>query len=492
MKIVDKIYEAHRRGEATVSFEFFPAKSDEANSNLQLRIRNMARTLKPTFVTLTWRSAFKNEQRWLSIGKHVQMELGIDVLLHLTCHLPRADLKRILQNCRDSGIKNILALRGDPPIGVDKWKPVPGGFSNALELVRMIREEHDDFFCIAVAGYPEVHTECWNSPDLPPSEQMRQLDLDRVKLKQDAGADMIITQFFLDVDDLLEWVHRCRQHGITIPIIPGYLPIQNYSTFRTFTEWCKTKVPMSIVDDLEELKNDDASVRRYGTQLAIDHCRRLLESSAYREAPSLHFFTMNLEQCVTEVLQGLGLRTAEDAEGSDEEGEEAEEGEDAEGGGGEASKSLARRRRSSRPNVSTGDKGWAGSSCEVRPIFWANRAQSYENRTALWEEYPNGRWGDSRSPAYGELTEYYLAGTVHTLYTIHHTVLWRVNGILPGSEAAEGGQEEDLEAGAAVGGGHMAGVHRLHRRTHPLSTMVRHITSGGDICSAEQVHILSE
>jgi methylenetetrahydrofolate reductase (NADPH) len=391
MKIVDKINEAHRRGEVSISFEFFPAKSDEANANLQLRIKKMARVLNPTFVTLTWRSAFKDEKRWLSIGQHVQLELGIDVLLHLTCHLPRADLKRILQNCRDNGIKNILALRGDPPIGIDKWKPVPGGFSNAVELVRMIREEHGDFFCVAVAGYPEVHTECWNSPDLPPSEQMRQLDLERLKLKQDAGADMIITQFFLDVDEEVEWVHRCRQHGISIPIIPGYLPIQNYSTFRTFTEWCKTKVPMSVIDDLEELKNDDASVRRYGTQLAIDHCRRLLESSAHRHAPSLHFFTMNLEQCVTEILHGLGLRVEKETVEEREQGG-AEEEEEL----GATSKSRVRARYRGKSN------GSAGSSCEVRPIFWANRAHSYECRTALWEEYPNGRCALARfcsSPA---------------------------------------------------------------------------------------------
>ena len=200
-----------------------PQQTEEGVGNLLSRIEDMAYRLQPTFVTLTWRSAFKDEALWLKIGATVQREFGVDILMHLTCHLPRADLVRILQNARDAGIRNILALRGDPPIGEDKWQPAPGAFSHAVELVRLIRELHGDYFCVAVAAYPEVHTECWNNPDLPPSEQSLAQDLAHLKEKVDAGADFVITQFFYDVDKFLAFAAKCRESGIpaTVPILPG-------------------------------------------------------------------------------------------------------------------------------------------------------------------------------------------------------------------------------------------------------------------------------
>lgn len=185
----------------------------------------MTYRLQPTFVTLTWRSAFKNESLWLKIGATVQKEFGVDILMHLTCHLPKADLVRVLKNAREAGIRNILALRGDPPIGEDKWQRTAGGFSNAVELVRLIREEHGDWFCVAVAGYPEVHTECWNNPELPPSEQAMALDLKRLREKVEAGADFVITQFFYDTERFDTFAAKCREAGIpaSVPILPGYL-----------------------------------------------------------------------------------------------------------------------------------------------------------------------------------------------------------------------------------------------------------------------------
>lgn len=137
----------------------------------------------------------------------------------------QADLVRVLKNAREAGIRNILALRGDPPIGEDKWQRTPGGFSNAVELVRLIREEHGDWFCVAVAGYPEVHTECWNNPDLPPSEQAMALDLKRLREKVEAGADFVITQFFYDTERYETFAAKCREAGIpaSVPILPGYL-----------------------------------------------------------------------------------------------------------------------------------------------------------------------------------------------------------------------------------------------------------------------------
>lgn len=377
-KIIDSIQASYAASDAatarpTVSFEFFPAKTDAGVFNLLTRVEEMGLALQPTFVTLTWRSAFTDEKLWLRIGAHIQREFQLDVLLHLTCHLPREQLKEILRSARAAGIRNILALRGDPPIGAERWKPIPNGLNNAVDLIQLIREEHGDYFCVACAGYAEVHTESWNHPELPPSNEARKLDIARLKLKQDAGADFVITQFFFDVDNMVQWIADCRAAGITIPILPGYLPIQNYSSFCKFTSWCKTRVPADVLQALDAIQNDDAAVRRYGTQLAIDTCRKLLAHGV----KSLHFYTMNLATTVTQVLEGLEL--------------------------------LPSRNQRELPWQSLRQNGTAERAEQVRPIFWSNRQASYIARTAEWDEFPNGRWGDRTSPAYGELSEYYLA-----------------------------------------------------------------------------------
>jgi methylenetetrahydrofolate reductase (NADPH) len=359
----------------TISFEFFPAKTQDGVFNLLNRVEEMGFSLQPTFVTLTWRSAFKDEQLWLRIGQHIQKEFQLDVLMHLTCHLPKEKLKEILHKAKEAGIRNILALRGDPPIGADKWKPIPNGLNNAVDLIKLIREEHGDYFCIACAGYAEVHTESWNHPDLPPSKEAKLLDLERLKMKQDAGADFIITQFFFDVENMIQWIKECRTNGILIPILPGYLPIQNYHSFCKFTSWCKTRVPQDVLDALEKIKNDDAEVKKYGTQLAIQTCRLLLDAGI----KSLHFYTMNLASTVTKVLEGLELIP---------------------------SKKILPWQNTSLRRSST---NFSNKEEQIRPIFWSNRQASYIARTAEWDEFPNGRWGDRTSPAYGDLSEYYLA-----------------------------------------------------------------------------------
>ncbi|RLN86281.1 hypothetical protein BBJ28_00021425 [Nothophytophthora sp. Chile5] len=374
-KIIDSVLSAYRApedGRPTISFEFFPAKTNAGVFNLLTRVEEMGLALQPTFVTLTWRSAFTDEQLWLRIGAHIQNEFQLDVLLHLTCHLPTQQLKQILHKARAAGIRNILALRGDPPIGADRWTPVEGGLSNAVDLIRLIRQEHGDYFCVACAGYAEVHTEAWNHPELPPSNEARALDLQRLRAKQDAGADFIITQFFFDVDNMIQWIADCKAAGISIPILPGYLPIQNYSSFCKFTSWCKTRVPADVLSALDAIKNDDAAVRRYGTQLAVDTCRRLVAAGVR----SLHFYTMNLAATVTQVMEGLEL--------------------------------LPARNQRDLPWQSTLQRS-AAEGEQVRPIFWSNRQASYIARTAAWDEFPNGRWGDRTSPAYGDLSEYYLA-----------------------------------------------------------------------------------
>jgi len=353
-------------------------QSLDGMDNLLSRIAEMGERLKPTFISLTWRASFKNEDVWLKIGSTVQKKLGIDVLLHLTCHLPRKDLVRVLNKAREAGIQNILALRGDSAHitagssshNNSRWRACKDGFKNAIELVHLIRAEHGDYFCVGVGGYPEVHTSCWNSPYLPPSDQSRELDLVRLKDKVDAGADFIITQFFYDVDVFGEFVRRCEEIGITVPIIPGYAPIQNYSSFEKFKSWVKPQIPQRIELGLAEIKDDDEKVQQFGVELGTRQCGALLKLGV----PGLHFFTLNLAVSVASILRQLKLRDD----------------------------SL----------MSSRELPWRGlvrEREEVRPIFWAHRHSSYLSRTSTWEEYPNGRWGDSRSAATFELTDYYLA-----------------------------------------------------------------------------------
>ena len=221
-RVVDTLREATEDGRATVSFEFFPPKAGTARDaqaeNLLRRIAQMGSLLSPLFVALTWRSDFTAttyKPLWLDLGSSIQNSTGLDVMLHLTCHLPRDELEKVLAAARRAGIRNILALRGDAAVqlpassGVSargnrlarRWMPPlggGGGFKHAVELVALIRQLHGDWFCIAVGAYPEVHIEAWNSPDLPPSDQARLADIGHLRAKQDAGADLIITQVSRD------------------------------------------------------------------------------------------------------------------------------------------------------------------------------------------------------------------------------------------------------------------------------------------------------
>eukprot|EP01138_Halocafeteria_seosinensis_P016498 gb/GECG01016829.1/.p1 GENE.gb/GECG01016829.1/~~gb/GECG01016829.1/.p1 ORF type:complete len:1242 (+),score=202.80 gb/GECG01016829.1/:1-3726(+) len=388
-KIVRKLERARlRETRPSVSFEFFPAKTEAGVNNLLSRIQDMSFRLQPTFVTLTWQSHFKDESVWLNIGSKVQQHFGVDTLLHLTCHLPKEDLKRILNNARKAGIRNILALRGDPPIRASVynsgestsstakpvWRTVPGGLKNALELVELIRAEHGDYFCIAVAGYPEVHTENWNDLHLPPSEQAQIRDLERLKMKVDAGADFVLTQFFFDLDIFFDFERRCREMGIHVPIVPSCMPVQTYRSFCQFTRWCRTRVPSKVLKDIESIRGNDEAVREYGIRLGTDLCRRLLDHGYY----AIHFYTMNLNEAVSRILENLDM--------------------------------IPKPHERPMPwMMGPGDASSKRPQEEVRPIFWVKRAASYLSRTANWREFPNGRWGDARSPAYGELTDYYLA-----------------------------------------------------------------------------------
>lgn len=237
---------------------------------------------------------------------------GLETILHMTCcHQSREEITGHLHKAKQLGLKNILALRGDP-IG-DQWEEEEGGFNYATDLVKHIRNEFGDYFDVCVAGYPKGH----------PEGESFEADLKHLKEKVAAGADFIITQLFFEADTFFRFVKACSEIGITCPILPGIFPIQGYHSLRQLVKLSKLEVPQQIKDVIEPIKDNDAAIRNYGIEQAVSLCQELLASGL---VPGLHFYTLNRE-----------VATIEE-----------------------------------------------------------------------WDEFPNGRWGNSSSPAFGELKDYYL------------------------------------------------------------------------------------
>ncbi|KXZ51560.1 hypothetical protein GPECTOR_12g523 [Gonium pectorale] len=234
-------------------------------------------------------------------------------------------------------------------------------------VCRTRSKEYGDYFGICVAGYPEAH------PDgiVEDPEQMDKnywADIAYLKQKVEAGADFIITQLFYDVDIFVKFVADCRSVGITVPILPGIMPIMTYGGFKRMTGFCKTKVPAEISDALEAIKDNDEAVRNFGIDLGVTMCRRLMEAGT----PGLHMYTLNLERSAVAILEKLGLV---DTKG--------------------VPRSLP---------WSHVPQGTSRAVEAVRPVFWSARPKAYLRRTQGWPAYPAGRWGDV-SPAFAELPD---------------------------------------------------------------------------------------
>lgn len=367
--ISEKIRQRASEGRTFFSFEYFPPKTPTGVANLYERAQRMAQA-EPLFCDVTWGAGGGTSELTLDLSGNIQRYMGVDVMMHLTCtNMPAGMVREGLRGAKERGIRNILALRGDPPAGKE-WTKCEDGFEHATDLVRFIRQEYREYFSICVAGYPEGHPSGFLDGKLTMEEEYAHL-----KEKIDAGADFVITQMFYDVDAFLGFVRKCRDIGITVPILPGILPIQNYGGFKRMTGFCKTRVPQPILKALEPIKDDEAAVKQFGISLGMDMCQRILRSGL---CPGVHFYSLNLEKSVMSIIDGLDLIPKT-----------------------ESIRSLPWR-------PATLDKRRLE---DVRPIFWANRPMSYLERTSTWDEYPNGRWGDSRSPAYGDLTDHHLLGS---------------------------------------------------------------------------------
>lgn len=361
MHIKDMMIEAERSGKPTFSFEFFPPKTAQGVQNLYDRMDRM-HGLGPSFIDITWGAGGRLAQLTCEMVGVAQSVYGLETCMHLTCtDMGKEKVGEALKNAYKAGCTNILALRGDPPREKEKWEAAEGGFQYAKDLVKFIRESYGNHFDIGVAGYPEG---CDDQDD-------EELLLDHLKEKVDAGGTFIVTQMFYDVDNFLRWVGKVRAKGITIPIIPGIMPISTYASFLRRCNHMGCKVPEEWAAALEPVKNDDSAVREVGKGLVADMCRKILAGGINH----LHFYTMNLAQATRMVLDELELTPSETRP---------------------LKQALPWRQ----------SLGLGRREEDVRPIFWRNRNKSYVVRTQEWDEFPNGRWGDSRSPAFGELDAY--------------------------------------------------------------------------------------
>ncbi|KAI9800868.1 MAG: hypothetical protein M1825_003651 [Sarcosagium campestre] len=361
MHIKDKLAEAKRSGQPMFSFEFFPPKTAQGVQNLYDRMDRM-HAMGPSFIDVTWGAGGRLSHLTCEMVNVAQSVYGLETCMHLTCtDMEKGKVDAALKEAYKAGCTNILALRGDPPREQEKWEAVDGGFRYAKDLVKYIRDTYGDHFDIGVAGYPEGCDD-QSDPDLL---------MEHLKEKVDAGGTFVVTQMFYDVDIFLEWVTKCRENGINVPIIPGIMPIQTHAAFLRRANWSKCRIPPAWTKVLDPIKNDDAAVREVGKGLVAEMCRKILSAGILH----LHFYTMNLEQATRMILEELELLPS----------------------AGTPLKQPLPWRQS---------LGLNRRDENVRPIFWRNRNKSYVMRTQDWDEFPNGRWGDSRSPAFGELDAY--------------------------------------------------------------------------------------
>jgi methylenetetrahydrofolate reductase (NADPH) len=274
--------------ERIFSLELFPPKTDEGAAKLRETRRQLAQ-LKPRFFSVTFGAGGSTRDRTLETVAEIQGE-GLEAAPHLSCIGSTKDnIREILETYKSHGIRHIVALRGDQPSGV----AYPGEFRYANELVEFIRLETGDWFDIEVAAYPEMH---------PQARNWRE-DLSNFKNKVEAGANAAITQYFFNADAYFNFVDECRELDIAIPIVPGIMPINNYSQLARFSTMCGAEIPRWLARKLESYYDDTASIKAFGLDYVTGLCDRLLQGGA----PGLHFYTLNQAGPTTTIWQRLGL-----------------------------------------------------------------------------------------------------------------------------------------------------------------------------------------
>jgi methylenetetrahydrofolate reductase (NADPH) len=288
--VVSTLRELVSTGERSFSFEFFPPKDDEGERALWKAIRELE-PLHPTYVSVTYGAGGSTRDRTVRVTENIASDTTLTPVGHLTCvGQSREELRHVIGAYAAAGVRNVLALRGDPPGGPGaEWVRHPEGLDHAVELVRMVRRLGD--FSVGVAAFPEKHPEAVD------------FDADAKVLaeKAEAGADFAVTQFFFRSEDYLTLVERAQAYGCDIPIIPGIMPITNLGQIQRFAQLSGAEVPAEVVAQISRFEDDKTAVRQAGIELATKLCDDLLAGGA----PGLHFYTLNRSKATREIYANL-------------------------------------------------------------------------------------------------------------------------------------------------------------------------------------------
>ncbi|MFN4087503.1 MAG: methylenetetrahydrofolate reductase [NAD(P)H] [Alphaproteobacteria bacterium] len=277
-----------------VSFEFFPPKTEAMEATLWETVKRLE-PLGPRFVSVTYGAGGTTRERTHATVKRIRDETRLEPAAHLTCvAATRAEIDTVARDYWAAGIRHIVALRGDPPAGDARYEPHPGGYDYAADLVAGLRGVAG--FEISVAAYPEKHPEAADAAT----------DLDNLKRKIDVGATRAITQFFFDPDLFFRFVDRAQAAGITVPIVPGILPVTNFATVTRFAGMCGAMIPPRLVDLFDGLDEDPETRRMVAATVAAEHCLRIREQGF----DDFHFYTLNRAELTMAVCRLLGIRPA--------------------------------------------------------------------------------------------------------------------------------------------------------------------------------------
>lgn len=277
-----------------ISFEFFPPKTEEGDRNLLEKTIPALLQLKPDYCSMTYGAGGSTRDKTLTIVDRIQREHNLTAMAHLTCVNSTVDqLRDVVLQAQKLGIKNILALRGDPAGGANGvFHKIEGGFEFAYELVRFLKELNG--FCIGVAGFPEGHIAC---------KEGREADWDHLKHKIDCGADFVLTQLYFNNEDFFRFRDYLVKKGVKVPICPGIIPILSAGQIKRFTKLCGAELPQSLVNDLDKYADNDEACTEFGIDFATRQCAELLKCGV----PGLHFYTLNKSHSVSGVLKNLKL-----------------------------------------------------------------------------------------------------------------------------------------------------------------------------------------
>ncbi|WP_299429154.1 methylenetetrahydrofolate reductase [NAD(P)H] [uncultured Meiothermus sp.] len=273
-----------------ISFEFFPPRTPQGEAAL-FRTLHELKPLKPAFVSITYGAGGSERGKTTDWAARIQNEVGLTAMAHLTCAgSTREELQAILHEYARIGVRNIMAVRGDPPRGSREFQPVAGGFRYASELVALIRSEFDHTFAVAGGGYPEGHPEALSL----------EADLQNLKRKVDSGLDFVVTQLFFNNALYFGFVERAYRMGIAVPIVPGLMPITDLAQIRRFMDMCGASIPGPLLTRLEKAQTPQEVL-----EIGVEHTTRQVQELLEAGVPGIHLYTLNKSPATRWVMQNL-------------------------------------------------------------------------------------------------------------------------------------------------------------------------------------------